>query len=64
MKNKRALTLDDKVHYVIFRELDKCGVPDPYNRASRICRALKTVVEYRAPPLTNPQGGDQDEGKR
>lgn len=48
MKKRHAMTLEDAVHYVIFRELDICGVPDPYNRASRVCRALRAVVKYRS----------------
>ena len=54
MKKKRSLTLQDAAHFVIYRELDKLGIHNPYDKASQICRELRAVVEYRAPARKKP----------
>lgn len=47
MKNKRIFTLEDMVHYVIFRELDKLKISNAYKIAEKICEELKATVTYR-----------------
>jgi hypothetical protein len=48
-KPVQGWTLEDAVHFVIYRELDKLRVPFPYEKATRICDELRAAVEYRSP---------------
>ncbi len=46
--NKKVVwTLEDAAHFIIFRELSKLGVPDPYQKATAICKELRHAVSYR-----------------
>jgi hypothetical protein len=47
-KTKSVLTLEDMVHFVIYRELDKLKVPAPYQVATKICVELREAVNYRS----------------
>lgn len=52
-KEKKALktfALKDKVHFVIYRELDKLQIPLPYEKATRICEELFANVQFRSNP--------------
>jgi len=56
MKNKtskrsKVFTLEDAARFIIFRELDKMGVKDSYQVASKICAELKAAVAYRSPSI-------------
>ncbi len=50
-----ALLLEDAVHFIIFRELDKMraffDIRDliPYAEATKICDELRAAVQYRRP---------------
>ena len=46
-KKQKNLTLEDLVHFIIYRELDKVGVQNPYLKATNICAELRKAVEYR-----------------
>lgn len=46
-KTNKVLNLEDMVHFVIYRELDKLRVPFPYEKATRICVELREAVQYR-----------------
>lgn len=44
----KGLTLEECAHFIIYRELDKLRVPFPYEKATKICRELKAIVNYRS----------------
>lgn len=44
---KKQFTLEDGAHFIIYRELDKLGVKDPFKNATLICTELRESVEYR-----------------
>lgn len=46
-KKQTQFTLEDMAHYIIYRELDKLGVANPYSEATKICAELRNSVEYR-----------------
>jgi hypothetical protein len=45
----KQLTLEDLVHFVLYRELDKLNVNFPFEKATHICKELRAAVSYRAP---------------
>lgn len=49
VKKLNGLTLEDCVHFIIYRELDKLRVFDPYEKATKICLELRSIVNYRSP---------------
>lgn len=47
MKKKTTFTLEDMAHYILYRELDKLGVKEPYKTATFLCDELSKSVAYR-----------------
>jgi len=47
-RSKKLMSLEDCVHYIIFRELNTLCVSSPYVRATRICNELRRIVSYRS----------------
>ena len=54
MAKKYVWTLEDAAHFIIYRELDKLGVPLPYEKATQITRELRSAVEYRTTSAKRP----------
>lgn len=48
-KMKKTWTLEDAVHFVIYRELDKLGTQNAYQIATLLCEEMRQVVNYRTP---------------
>ncbi len=47
MIKHKKFTLEDMVHFIIYRELDKLKIISPYKTATMICNDLREAVEYR-----------------
>ena len=50
---KKIWTLEDVVHFIIYRELDKLNIINSYEKATKICNELRAAVVYRTNKSVN-----------